>query len=321
MGGTQFERRWDIKDSMEEIDTMVIGYPYETPFETNHHFFKQIIDFLADNGLNAFCLSEEIAADIRMAKKKSQIESGRVYAPRVSPGDADLISSLRDIGSTNKPVFAVVGTNVRQGKFTLQLRIKQALEREGYKIGWLSTEPQGELFGANFSFPYGFDGSANLEMDRWPETISCAIKGIDLAVNPDIIIAGHQSGLLPYIQTNFLRNKLNHLMFLAGVQPDAVACVVSPEDDLNAVRDVIGVARHLFRIPTLFLALASHRRTATRLRNGSSYIRVDRLSQENWENCASRLERELGLPVINAQAENSAPTIITCIETFFAKKD
>ena len=215
----------------------------------------------------------------------------------------------------------MIGTNIKQGKFTSQLRIKRVLENEGYKVGWLSTEPQGELFGANCSFPYGFNGSVKIDLDNWPCTLSCAIKGIELASNPDIIITGHQSGLLPYIRANFLRNKLNHLMFLAGVQPDAAACVVSPEDSLDLVKDVAGVVKHLFRIPILFLILAPDKRTPTRLEHGGTYIRTDRLSEGQWTKRASELESALGLPVVNALTEEHGGKMLSSIETYFERKD
>lgn len=41
------------------------------------------------------------------------------------------------------PTVAVVGTGSKQGKFTLQLQFKNFMEKLGYKVGFLSSEPNG----------------------------------------------------------------------------------------------------------------------------------------------------------------------------------
>ena len=317
LGHIHYKKKWSVEDCSSCLDTFAIGYPYETPFETNHLLFHKLVDYIVSNGLNSFCFSEEISEEIKRIKRERQVKTGVIYAPKIDARDASTIKSLHPLGLTTKPVLAVVGTNTRQGKFTAQLRIKQVLAKEGYRVGWLSTEPQGELFGANFSFPYGFNGSVNIELDKWPDTISCAIKGIELASEPDIIVTGHQSGLLPYIQANFLSNKLNHLMFLAGAQPDAVACVVSPEDSLEIIKNVAGVIKHLFRIPILFLILAPNKRTPTPLENGSTYIKVDRLDDDEWAEHASRLADTLSLPVVNVIKEDHGTKIVDSIVGYF----
>lgn len=320
LGGVQLKKKWIVENSSSCLDTFVIGYPYETPFETNHHFFHQLVDYLISNGLNSFCLDQEIANEIGRIKKDRQIKSGVVYVPKIEASDTHTIEALQYLGPVTKPVLSVIGTNSRQGKFSAQLRIKQILKREGYKVGWLSTEPQGELFGADFSFPYGFNGTVNIGLDAWPNTISCAIKGIEVVSNPDIIITGHQSGLLPVTRSNFLRNKLNHLTFLSGVQPDAAACVVSPEDTLEVVKDVLSVVKHLFRIPVLFLILAPSKRTPVPLKNRGTYIRFDLLNKEEWATHAAELESALNLPVINAIAEDHVEKILSSIENYFGKE-
>lgn len=320
VGKKELTRSWQ-PEKASTIDTLAIGYPYETPFETNHFFFQKIVDFLLDRELNAFCLSEEIRDEIARAKLERGVTGGEVYAPAITDDDAEVISSLGAMGMTTKPVLAVVGTNTRQGKFTCQLRIKQALSREGYKVGWLSTEPQGELFGADFAFPYGFDGSVHMDLRRWPHVLSSAVRGIEIGADPDLILTGHQSGLLPHTRANFLKAGLNHLTFLSGVQPDAVACVVSREDGIEGVIDVITVVKHLLRVPTVFLALSPYHRHVATLTNGRPYLRVEELAEEDWQAWAHTLTKETGLPVVDALgAGSTARQIVGLVESAFAAK-
>ena len=74
LGSIEFRKKWQVEQCCPLLDTFVFGYPYETPFETNHHFFYKLLDYLVSNGLNAFCFSEEIANEIRDVKR----ENGRL---------------------------------------------------------------------------------------------------------------------------------------------------------------------------------------------------------------------------------------------------
>ena len=316
LGHFQFKKKWAVEEISSCLDTLVVGFPYETPFETNHLFFNKLLKYSIERELNFFCFSEGIANQIsnKIIKRKKK---GIIYAPKIDQKDADAIKSLQSLGKIKKPVFAIIGTNTRQGKFTSQLRIKQIMEEEGYKIGWLSTEPQGELLGANFSFPYGFGSSMKISLDEWTTVLYCSIKGIEVASNADLILAGHQGGLLPHTRTEFLKERLRGLMFLSGVQPDAVACVINPEDPLDFVKNIVEVVRNLFRIPVLFLILNPEKRTPSRLKNGGTYLRIDRLDEEEWATHANTFKEKLNLPVVNVLKENHRPIILSSIENYF----
>lgn len=55
-----------------------------------------------------------------------------------------------------KHVLAVFGTSSKQGKFTLQLLLREKLMKKGYLVGQLGTEPSSLLFGMDECFHFGY---------------------------------------------------------------------------------------------------------------------------------------------------------------------
>ena len=316
--GRRMRKKWEPESVSGDVDTFVIGYPHETPFMTNQHRLTSLLKLVADGGKNVFAFSKELA---REALELHQVSSkgGTVYEPKVGRQVATEISSLNLLGPVAKPVFGIVGTGSEQGKFSAQLRIKETLERRGYRVGWLSTEPQGELFGASFSFPYGFQGSVGLELDLWPSTLSGAMKGIEAILEPDILLTGHQAWLIPPTRSALMRERLRALLFLSGVQPDAVGCTVSPEDAIERVVDVVALMKSLYGIPVLFLLLHPVERTPTSTKAGVPYLEKRRLCEAEWGERARLLTERTGLPVFDVMSVQDSKKILECLESYFAR--
>lgn len=57
------------------------------------------------------------------------------------------------------PVVGVFGTGGRQGKFTLQVTLRNCLRNKGFKVGQIGTEPSALLFGMEYVFPIGYETS------------------------------------------------------------------------------------------------------------------------------------------------------------------
>ncbi len=316
--GRKYTKKWRVSDIERSFDTLIVGYPYETPFGADHKAYKDILDQAWHTECNFFCLSGDVEKQLQKERDSLGKVSSQIYCPRVDTADLQRLACLQSEGETTRPVLAVVGTNEKQGKFSLQLRIKKVMEDAGYEVGWLSTEPQGELFGASFAFPYGYNGTVALNPHDWPVAVSCAIRGIEMAGSPDIIITGHQSGLLPYTRGNLADIYLQHLTFLSGCRADAAACVISPEDDIRTVEDVIGVLQHLLRVPVLFFALHRNVRSLGTLDSGKNYVKVRRLKEAEWQERARELRSRFGIPVIDSHSEHYDSDILRAVEDCFA---
>ena len=108
--------------------------------------------------------------------------AGRAGWPGVTADDLAALRgegpSLRRFGYDRVPVLGVFGTSPSQGKFTLQLRLREHLAALGLTVGQVGTEHQSLLFGMDDGFPLGHVNAVHLDPADWPEYL-------DLRVPPD----------------------------------------------------------------------------------------------------------------------------------------
>lgn len=128
----------------------------------------------------------------------------------------------------NKPIVAIGGTSSHQGKFTLQLIIRDLLLRAGYSVGQIGSEAHSELFGMDYSSPFGYNKSVYVR-DDVILYLNSAIHS--LCDENDIMIIGSQANTIPYNCGNLDRYMLRQHLFFVGTQPDAVVLVISPYDE------------------------------------------------------------------------------------------
>jgi uncharacterized NAD-dependent epimerase/dehydratase family protein len=152
-----------------------------------------------------------------------------VYCPTVSHKDLPP-NRFGKLYRLDKPVVGVYGTSSRQGKFTLQLLLRQKLRDIGYTIGQIGTEPSALLYGMDYAYPMGYNSSVYIHGFD-------AIRYLNHIMNQlcekqrDIIITGSQSGTIPYDTGNIAQYTLYQYEFLMGTQPDAVVLCVNPFDE------------------------------------------------------------------------------------------
>lgn len=136
------------------------------------------------------------------------------------------------------PVLAVLGTSPNQGKFTLQLTLRDKMQRLGYDIGQISTEPTGELFGMDLCFPMGYNSSTYIHGDDIIRFINYKMNEMALK-QKELIIAGSQSGTLTYNFSNIREYNIDGYSFMMAVNPDAVILVVNPFDDITYIKNTV----------------------------------------------------------------------------------
>jgi uncharacterized NAD-dependent epimerase/dehydratase family protein len=154
---------------------------------------------------------------------------GSVYCPVVSHKDLPP-NRFGKLYRLDKPVVGVYGTSSCQGKFTLQLLLRQKLRDIGYTIGQIGTEPSALLYGMDYAYPMGYNSSVYIHGFD-------SIRYLNHIMNQlcekqcDIIITGSQSGTIPYDTGNIAQYTLYQYEFLMGTQPDAVVLCVNPFDE------------------------------------------------------------------------------------------
>ena len=167
----------------------------------------------------------------------------RIYSPNVLPEYIPPFNygKLYIIG---KPVIAIFGTSSRQGKFSLQLALRKEFISKGYVVGQLGTEPQSILFGFDEAFPCGFGTELNLDEQTAIGYVNHLLYKIEKK-NPDLLLIGGQSGLIPYAMYNLVNNSPYQRELLLASNPDAIILCVNYFDDIEYIQRTVNYVEAL----------------------------------------------------------------------------
>ena len=226
------------------------------------------------------------------------------------------LTRLLEFDKIRIPNLTVVGVSPQSGKFTTQLAIKQVLENEGYKTAWLSTEPQGELFGADVCMPIG--GEINsMTLGPWPYFLPAIVSGLEKYKEADIFISGHQSGLVQQYKNHFQQDTLNSINFLASIRADGVVCAVNPAYVDKQLDRVVNTLDSLFQLPVLFFTLSKKWIKPQQVNSSGIHLKNEQLSNSEWEEIANKIYKKYKIPVVDPLDESQSYIILNQITNFF----
>ena len=134
--------------------------------------------------------------------------------------------------------YSAYSEQVKAGKFTLQLKLREMFLSNGYNIGQLGTEPNSLLFGFDTVFPMGYNSSVKIKDEDCVNYLNNEINRMCEA-EKDIIIVGSQSGTVTYDTGNLSQYNISQYNFLIGTQPDVVILCVNPYDEPDLIKRTI----------------------------------------------------------------------------------
>lgn len=306
----------------ENFDTGVIGYFHDHLFEANVKYGFELLNILLEANKNLFVFDHRLYNIIRSnIKNKFSFYTGHLYIPEISKVMLEEVLHFRYLPNPKVPILAVIGTSNRQGKFTAQLRIKTILETEGYKVSFLSTEPHGELLGADFSFPYGFMSTVNIDRDNWSIFLRTMVKGLIHYNKPDILITGIQGGIVPRAYSSEpLGNETKSSDFLYGIQPDIVICAINPQDTLEQIRDAVNCAKIFTSAKNIFYFMTPWERKFVKRADG--FLQGDHvfLSKSDYLSKLDYFSNELRSDVIDIKDKLKDTFILEKIQSALTNK-
>ena len=240
IGHLKNERIIENIDSINwgDFDTLVLGH---LDFLSNlcHIDYKRklIVDALKEEK-NIFSFDDlsEIVHEFQSSS------NSKIYYPHID--SSFVLHRFGKMYKTNTPIICVSGTSSSQGKFTLQLFIRKKLLDAGYKIGQLGTEPSSYLFGFDKCFPCGYMSTVKLTVSEIYAVVNQMVWEISQK-NCDIIIAGTQSSLTAYSNSNIKKFPVNHQMFFEALQPDIIILCINPYDNIEYISRNIKTAEGL----------------------------------------------------------------------------
>ena len=192
-----------------------------------------------------------------------------------------------------KPIIAVMGTSSRQGKFTLQLDLRREMTSLGYKVGQLGTEPQSILFGFDESFACGYGTNILLDEQTSIGYINYLLHKIEKK-NPDIIILGGQSGLIPYAMYNLQNNSPYQKEILQASNPDVIVLCINYFDDIEYIERTVQYAEALANSKVIALSLFPFDR-AYSWNSTSSNLKI--VNDEHLKKRMNEIEKQVGVEV------------------------
>lgn len=137
------------------------------------------------------------------------------------------------------PVVGVFGTSSRQGKYTLQMELRKRFEVQGYTVAHIASEPSGYLFKCQGVYPFGYNASVQTKAGDAVSVINQMVWEASKFNTMDVIIAGGQSGAVPYSFGNINQFNFQEYEFLCAVNPDVFVLCINPHDTVEYITRTI----------------------------------------------------------------------------------
>jgi len=314
-----------VDADFEEFDTIVIGYFLDQMFDANILFGYELIEKSIQHNKNFIIWDVNVFRYIKeqLQLSKNERYSGKIYMPLVNKKCFNDVMYYRHMPNVSAPVILVVGTSNKQGKITTQLRLKEILISEGYKVSHVSTEPQGALLGADFVFPYGYNSTVEINEDLWGKMISTVIKGVEKYNSPHVIISGTQGIFIPRTHSSSeLSNEgmLSSLHYMSGILPDAVICAINPQDSIELIQNLLRTVEIFSRAKFLFFVMTPWLRNFKQGVENNTIATHRILKKEEMVERILHFQNQLGFPVIDIMDRANDSFILKIIENAFAKE-
>lgn len=210
--------------NFDSFDAFIFGHFAELERLVDDTLRKSLLDNLKNHGKKVFSFDDV-----------SQLNYSNVYCPNVKLTDLPP-NRMGKLYRINQPVLGVFGTSSSQGKFTLQLRLRELFIQNQYSIGQIGSEPHSELFGMDYAFPMGYNSSVYIdEID----TVLYLNNIMHSLCDRDIVIVGSQANTIPYDFGNIDRYTFKQNSFFMGTMPDAVILLINPYDEQEYIEHTI----------------------------------------------------------------------------------
>ena len=213
----------------------------------------------------------------------------------------------------SKPVLGVFGTSSRQGKFTLQLKLRQMLLAAGYKVGQIGTEPSSLLYGMDDVFPMGYHSTVSIQGFDVIKYLNDRMNAL-CRQQKDIILVGSQSGSVTFDFGNLIQYNIPQYEFLVGTHPDAVILCVNPYDSLQYIERTIDFIESSVGCEVISLVVFP-----MDIRDGWAgiYSSKQPLAEEKYRKIKEMLSEKFEVPVFRLGAEEDMRQLFQVVVEFF----
>lgn len=214
----------------------------------------------------------------------------------------------------SKPIVGIFGTSSQQGKFTLQLKLRELLSNHGYNIGQVGTEPSALLYGMDYCFPMGYNSSVFIKEFDTVRYLNFIINDLCLK-NKDIILVGSQSGTIPYDTGNIVQYTMPQFNFIMGTQPDCVILCVNPFDEFDYIKRTISFIESSVNCKVISIVIFP-----MDIKNNWAgiYGSKKELDEHKYKILKNKLYDHFNIPIFKLGNENNMIDLVDVIINFFS---
>lgn len=233
---------WNI-----DFDTFVLGHIGSLESVFTFSLYEYVIEKCIENEKNLYSYDNIHESGI----SKMNHAGLMVYCPNVQFKNINQnhCGMLYEIG---KPVVGVFGTSSKQGKWSLQLKLREIIEERGYKTGHLGTEPNALLFKNTAMSAIGFNSSIDLSQAEAISLFNYQLHKVES--NSDIIFFGTQSNLIPNSFGGLPTIPIYTYELICGCEPQASVLCINEWDDIDYIKRCISYLESFYGNKVIALA-------------------------------------------------------------------
>lgn len=219
----------------ENFDTFILGHTKILEYMLGgiEQYTNTIINNCIKYHKNLFAFDKEyITSQIEKEFKKNNL---KIYYPEITFDDVP-INTVGKLYTPCVPSIAIFGTSSKQGKFTLQLKLRKEFLRNKYNVGQIGTEPASLLFGFDYVYPLGYNAHNPLVGYDSIKSLNHILMQLETEKEPDIIIIGSQSHTIPLTINNTSNLAIYQQDILYAIRPDVCLLCINSTDTIEYVQ-------------------------------------------------------------------------------------
>lgn len=226
---------FDKIDWDNDFDTIIVGHVEDISQLIKRNIISEILEKCCLYNKNIICF-DDISSYTYLINKITK-SNCNCYYPSISML-APLENRFGKLHISPMPIVCIAGTSSSQGKYTLQLFLRELFLKENYRVGQFVTEPSGLLFGCDEVYHYGYDVYNTFNYEDTVMIVNEKINSIS-EKKPDIIIAGLQAGMVPVSSFNICYLTNRQLEIMTGIMPDVIVLCINTYDDIKYIKRTI----------------------------------------------------------------------------------
>ncbi len=231
------ENKFIIKDIMKfdwntDFDTFVLGHVGQLNSTLTFSIYEYVYNNCIKHHKNLYSY-DPIPIEVKSAFSEKGLSA---FCPKVTDNNIGL-NHCGMLYEISKPVVGVFGTSSKQGKWSLQLKIREILEERGYKTGHLGTEPHSLLFNNTQMCALGFNSEVKLNQMSAISVFNHLMHS--LQKTSDILFFGTQSNVIPYSFGGLATIPIYTYELICACEPQASILCVNEWDEIDYIKRCI----------------------------------------------------------------------------------